>query len=223
MRRASGEQEEVKGRTAQQLPQDARLDCPHVYQLRRGLMTMCGDGDTVGIDFGSCRDNVTRRVAPSAAPKPSQRLKTKPLSALVHGLWPTDPASLPPGGAVFAGKPQPSWVLLSDAEGCEVKTAAWMPPPNLLVPRCLYIGVLCVRADGHDSAGGAGLSPMVLAPPVTLGASIVVGEPEVADVKGFAIGALASHGLVALSLVVAFAYLVVVLCVEHDVAASPGS
>ena len=63
---------------------------------------------------------------------------------------------------------------------------------------------------------------MVLAPPVMLGASIVVGEPEVADVKGFAIGALASHGLVALSLVVAPAYLVVVLCVEHDVAASPG-
>ena len=63
-RRASGEQEEVKGRTAQQLPQDARLDCPHVNQVRRGLMTICGDGDTVGIDFGSCRDNVTRHVAP---------------------------------------------------------------------------------------------------------------------------------------------------------------
>ena len=60
-------------------------------------------------------------------------------------------------------------------------------------------------------AGGAGLSPMVLAPPVMLGASVVVGEPEVADVKGFAIGALASNGLVALSFVVAPAYLVVVL------------
>ena len=60
------------------------------------------------------------RHASSAAPKPSQRLKTKPLSALVHGLWPTDPASLPLRGAVFAGKPQPSWVLLSDTEGKEV-------------------------------------------------------------------------------------------------------
>ena len=35
-----------------------------------------------------------------------------------------------------------------------------------------------------------------------LGASIVVGEPEVADLIGFAIGALASHGFVAPSLVV---------------------
>ena len=64
VRRASGEQEEVEGCTVQQLSQDARLDCPHVYQLRRGLMTMCCDGDTVRIVFGSGRDNVTRHVAP---------------------------------------------------------------------------------------------------------------------------------------------------------------
>ena len=53
--------------------------------------------------------------------RPSRRkgLKQNPLSTLVHGLWPTDPASLPLGGAVFTGKPQPSWVLLSDTEGKE--------------------------------------------------------------------------------------------------------
>ena len=115
-----------------------------------------------------------------------------------------------------------------------MKTAAWVPPPNLLIPHCLYFGNWCVRADGHDSALQLGdrLGPSPCwwrwfvtnggRTAVMLGASIVVGEPEVADVKGFAIGALASHGLVALSLVVAPAYLIVVLCVKHDVAASPG-
>ena len=72
------------------------------------------------------------RHASSVAPKPSQRLKTKPLSALVHGLWPTDPASLPLGGAVFASKPQPSWVLLNDAEGGR---------RTLPIPHCLYFGI----------------------------------------------------------------------------------
>ena len=62
-------------------------------------------------------------------------------------------------------------------------------------------------------AGGAGLSPMVLTPSVMLGASIVVGESEVADVEGLATGALAGHGLFAFPLVVAPANLVVVsLC-----------
>ena len=33
-----------------------------------------------------------------------------------------------------------------------MKTAAWMPLPNLLIPHCLYFGNWCVRADGHNSA-----------------------------------------------------------------------
>ena len=40
------------------------FDCSHISQLCRGLMTMCCDGDTVRIDFGRGRDNVTRHVAP---------------------------------------------------------------------------------------------------------------------------------------------------------------
>ena len=41
LRHVSGEQE-IDGRIYQQLPQDARLDCLHVSQLRRGLAALGG-------------------------------------------------------------------------------------------------------------------------------------------------------------------------------------
>ena len=94
-RHVSGE-EEVKGRIAQQLLQDARLDFLDVFQSRRRL---------------------------SAPGRRCLRWKA-PVK-----LGPSNDAEV-------------KWTM---------KTAAWMPPPNLLIPHCSYFGSWLVRTDGHNN------------------------------------------------------------------------